>query len=794
LIHISHPYFHLATERTSYVMEILPGGHLGQLFYGGRISPRSEYPSLRRSFEFMPGAETAYSPDFPGYNLETAMLEYPGGGKGDYRSPAASLMRDTGDRVVDPTYRSHRIEDLPPLPGGGLPGTRGTGEGGAQLLTIELADGDLIFELRYRVLESCDVITRQARIVNGGQALDLSWAASLSLDLPPAEYRWHSLPGKWIAEKQLQSGPVRFGETRFSPRRLASSAEHNPFLAVSSPESTETAGDCYGFALAYSGNHRISVERSSHQLVRIQLGVSDEDFRWRLESGGEFLTPEAIMTFSASGFERMSRNFHAYISRHVIPPAWRNRPRPLLFNSWEALYFDVGEDKIMKLARAGAELGMELFVLDDGWFKGRNDDRSSLGDWTADRKKLPGGLEGLSKKVRGLGLEFGIWVEPEMVSPDSDLYREHPDWALTTPGREPSLGRNQLILDLCNPAVIDYLEASMNEVFRACRPAYVKWDMNRCSSDLYSPSLPPHRQGETAHRYILGLYELLERLTATWPEILFESCASGGNRFDAGMLYYMPQTWTSDNTDPGSRMKIQHGSSWLYPIHSAAAHVGSDPSHQLLRSNGIETRFHVAAFGALGYELNLSRLSPFEKKVIAKQVELYKEHRELFQFGEFRRLASPFDGNLAIWQMMAPDGSKGVLGLFQQLQEAGAVYETVRLRGLDPGSTYRIETLPHYINIARFGELINDFVPFEVRSSGIRGLAHKVISDNYLFAGEIRTVEAPGDELMSAGFRPYNQFNGTGYNERVRIMGDVSSRVYLITRLDSGSGSTAGSA
>jgi alpha-galactosidase len=789
VIQLSLPYLHLRTRNSSYIMEILPGGHIGQLYYGPALSSREDYSSLHREFAIMPGNETAYSPQLGQYNLETCLLEFPGGGKGDYRSPALIARRGDGDRVIDPVYQSHRLSEDLAEPPSGMPGTRG-GTGGAEsdeaMLTLLLEDtrGDLKLELEYRVLESCDVITRRVRVVNGGEAdLDIDRIASLSLDLPPGDYRWHSLPGKWIAEKQLQSGSIRFGALELSSRRLVSSAEHNPFLAISEEGTDEHRGDAYGFSLIYSGNHRTVAEQSPHRLLRIQLGIGDEDFCWRLAPGESFESPEAVMTFSTEGFGGMSRNFHRYIEDHIIPPAWRRRPRPLLFNSWEALYFDFDEEKLMKLARAGAKLGMELFVLDDGWFAGRNDDRSSLGDWVADRKKLPGGLERLANRVRALGLEFGVWVEPEMVSPDSELYRSHPEWAIQTPGREPSLGRNQLILDLSNPAVIDYLEESMNRVFAACNPAYVKWDMNRCSSDLYSPTLPPDRQGELAHRYVMGLYELLSRLVSAWPDILFEGCASGGNRFDMGILYYMPQIWTSDNTDPGSRMKIQHGSSWVYPPHCAGAHVGSDPSHQLLRNNSIETRFHVAAFGALGYELNLTKLSPFERKVITRQVELYKAYRELFQFGELYRLASPFQGNLAVWQTMADDGSAGILGWFQQSQEAGSVYETLRLRGLDPGATYRIETLPHVFNIARFGELINEYVPFEVRSSGVRGMAHKLIADNYLFEGEIQTVEAPGDELMYAGFRPLNQFGGTGYNDRIRIMGDISSRLYAITRL-----------
>ncbi len=791
MISASNNFFHLQTNNSSYILGLLSSGHPTQLYYGRRISPPGNYGDMIRHFEFMPGAETAYSSDYPGVNLETSMLEFPGGGKGDYRSPAIEIRRKNGDRVGDFIYDSHEIIDdiLPPI--APLPGTRprvnplpSAGTGDATLI-IRLRDrsGNPAIELIYRVLESCDIITRQVRVVAETEGISLERIMSTSLDLPPDDYRWYSLPGKWIAEKQLQWGEVPFGQLHFGSRRMSSGAEHNPFVALSRPGCNEESGDCWGFSLVYSGNHQILVEKNSHQLVRVQLGIAEDDFSWNLNPGEIFASPEAIMSFSHRGFSGMSANFHRYIGDYLIHPAWRGKPRPILFNSWEAMYFDFNEAKLMKLAKAGADLGMELFVLDDGWFVGRNDDTSSLGDWRADTDKLPGGLESLSAKVRKLGLEFGIWVEPEMVSPDSDLYRSHPEWAITVPGRKASLGRNQLILDLTNSEVIDHLEQTLNELFQTCRPAYVKWDMNRAVSDHFSAALEAASQGELAHRYILGLYELLGRLTRAWPEILFESCASGGSRFDCGMLYFMPQTWTSDNTDPGSRVRIQHGSSWLYPQHCAGSHVGSDPSHQVLRSNDLETRFHVAAIGALGYELNLTKLSPFEKKVIAKQVALYKAHRTLFQFGSWLRLASPFESNLAIWQVMDPDGQQGMLLYFQQIQHPAAVYETIRLRDLDPDASYEIETLPHYMNIARFGELINDYVPFEVQSSGIRGLAHKVISDNYLFPGEMQKVKAGGDELMYAGFRPYNQFTGTGFNERVRIMGDFSSRLYLIRRL-----------
>jgi alpha-galactosidase len=445
------------------------------------------------------------------------------------------------------------------------------------------------------------------------------------------------------------------------------------------------------------------------------------------------------------------------------------------------MYFKFDQAKLLKLARAGKALGMELFVLDDGWFKGRNDDTTSLGDWQADTKKLPGGLKTLAKKVRALGLDFGIWVEPEMVSPDSDLYRAHPDWAIKLPRRSPSLGRNQLILDLTNPEVTDYLFQEIDRVIRESGAAYVKWDMNRSVSDLHSPALGPEKQKEQSHRHYLGLYSLLKRLTGAHPEVLFESCASGGNRYDLGMLYYMPQTWASDNTDPGERAHIQYGSSLLYPPSTLGAHVGSNPSHQVLRSNGVESRFNIAAFGILGYELDLTKLSHFDAKVIRNQVDFYKEHRRLFQFGQMRRILSPFDTNHAVWLVTSEDRQTAVLCYFQKFQKSSGGFESIPLKGLDKNCLYEIVTRQQYMNIERFGALINDYVPFEVKTTGVGGLVHKTICDNYLFPNEVQRTVAPGDELAHAGFKLNPQFTGSDFNENIRFIGDFGSRIYLIT-------------
>ncbi|AHC16159.1 alpha-galactosidase [Salinispira pacifica] len=815
-------YFHLASHNSSLILHIRDSGHPELLHFGARIRDREDgFPGLIQDFSFIPGIETAYSED-GGFSLQTISALMPGSGKGDYRLPALELEYDDGSSICDFLYHDHRIyrnsgrehtrepshshadshadsvsnsdsqaaSQSPepavspePVPGArALPMPRAPGE--TLELILKEAVHQVFLHISYDLFPETDVFACRCRLVNRGRELHIHRIMSMNLDLSGDDWDFISLEGKWIREKHIQRSPVPRGRTSISSRRFASGADHNPFLILASPGTGETEGECMGFSLMYSGNHEMNLERSEYGQVRVQCGIHDHDFRWRLGEGEQFSAPAAFFSFSSGGLGALSIRFHRFIREHVIPPRWRNRTRPLLFNSWEALYFDFDETRLLQLAKKGKKLGMELFVVDDGWFQGRNDDHSSLGDWVADSKKLPGGIQGLSRKVRKLGLQFGIWIEPEMISPDSDLYRSHPEWAISSPLREPSLGRHQLMLDMSNPRVVDHLHQTLRTLFLDCEPDYVKWDMNRSISDPVSAHLPASRQKELGHRYTLGVYELLKRLTDEFPDILLETCASGGNRFDAGMLFYSPQIWTSDNTDPGSRVKIQHGSSLLYPQHCAAAHVGSDPSHQTLRNSSVSTRFHCAAFAPLGYELDLQSLSPFDEKIISGQVALYKEHRELFQFGTFHRLASPFEGNTAVWQLYSEETGTGIVGYFQLHQEASPVRERIRLRGLDPGKKYTIRTAPHFLNILRFGELINGYLPFKVKASGLRGLAHKVISDNYLFPAETREVSAYGDELMEAGFRLWPQFTGTGYNDRVRIMGDVSSRLYILQAVD----------
>jgi len=776
-INLDNREFHLQTSNTSYIMKILETGHLSTLYYGKRIKHRDSFTSLYQKFNIALGGSTSYSRSKDDFLLGTTRLEVATYGKGDYREPSLHLRFEDNSRVSDFLYLSHRVIDKKPELDG-LPAVRG--EEGGQTLEITLYDEviDVYLVLTYSLFYDFDIISRSIKLVNGQKTrVKIAKIMSFNLDFSEADYELITLEGKWIKERQINKRELNKGTYYIDSKKGVSSADHNPFICLKRRETGETSGECYGFGLVYSGNHQGLVEVSPHDFTRIQMGINPFDFSWLLEKGASFQSPEVLMTFSAEGLNKMSQNFHDIINNCLIPEKWRFRERPILINNWEATYFDFNEKKLLKLARAAKELGIELFVLDDGWFGKRNDDRTSLGDWYVNRDKIPSGLGGLSQKIRDLGMDFGLWVEPEMVSEESELYQKHPEWAIKLNNREPSPGRNQLMLDLSNPDVVDYLYETLSNVFTEAKVSYVKWDMNRNISDIYSSYLPAERQQELAHRYVLGLYKLLDRLTTEFNHILFESCSSGGNRFDLGMLYYMPQTWTSDNTDAVERLTIQYGTSMLYPLSTMGAHVSASPSHQVLRTTPIETRFNVAAFGLLGYELDLNKLSNFEKKVIKKQIEFYKKHRKLFQYGRFYRLKSPFTTNNCIWLVVSEDRQEALLGYYQKLQESNPGLETIRFQGLDEDIFYHLDTRRQYLNIKRFGELINDYLPVNIKEGG---LIHNIISDNYLFELEKQAVSAYGDEFINAGFKPYNQFTGTGYNEQIRYIGDFGSRLYYL--------------
>jgi alpha-galactosidase len=545
--------------------------------------------------------------------------------------------------------------------------------------------------LSYTVFEEFNVITRSVKFINEGtQTLKLLNALSLCVDFRDADFDFLHLHGAHVKERYIERQPLRHGIQSIESTRGASSHQHNPFIALLRKDATEDSGEVYAFNFVYSGNFLAQAEVDQFSSTRVTMGINPFDFCWILEPDEAFQTPEAVMVYSSEGLGSMSRTFHDLYRTRLVRGTYRDKERSILVNNWEATYFDFNAEKIIDIAKVGREVGIELFVLDDGWFGKRNNDTSSLGDWFVDREKLPDGLDNLALRVQEMGMEFGLWFEPEMISVDSDLYRKHPDWCLHVPGRNRSESRNQLVLDFSRDDVCYEIIKRVSNILASVPISYVKWDMNRHMTEIGSAALPPERQRETAHRYMLGLYKVMENITTSFPDVLFESCSGGGGRFDPGILYYMPQTWTSDNTDAVSRLKIQYGTSLVYPIVSMGAHVSAVPNHQVHRSTSMDMRGDVAMSGNLGYELDLTKLTEDEKEIVKKQVSHYKEIRKLIQFGDFYRLQSPFEGNEIAWLFTDKDKTQAMVFYFRVLAEPAAPLTVLKLKGIDSSKKYRV--------------------------------------------------------------------------------------------------------
>jgi alpha-galactosidase len=781
--------FHLITENTSYIMKVLQSGHLGHLYYGEKLRHKNNFDNLYLNFSLDIGNSTSYSSETKDFNLNVALLEYPTYGKGDYRSPALELLFENGNSTADFKYESHSINEGKPLLNE-LPSTYDN-ENDAETLQINLYDyvEDVRIVISYSVFAKSDIITRNVKIINGNkQSIRINKAMSMNLDMFTEDYSNYeiiTLDGAWIRERHINKRQLSQGIFKIDSKKGVSGSDHNPFMCIKKDDTTEEKGGCYGFALVYSGNHEASVELSPHLLTRMQMGINSFDFNWLLDQGQVLQTPEVVLTFSSKGMNKMSQNFHSIIQNNLVRGEWKHKERPVLINNWEATYMDFTEKKILNLAKESKKLGIELFVLDDGWFGKRNDDKSSLGDWFVNKDKLPSGIDGLAKKINDIGLQFGIWVEPEMISYDSQLFKAHPNWVMRLPERELSMGRNQAVLDLTNPEVCEYIYECLAKLFKESNISYVKWDMNRNFSDIYSNYLPKGRQREITHRYVLGLYGILEKLNNEFPHILFESCSAGGNRFDMGMLYYMPQTWTSDNTDAIERVYIQDGTSLVFPPSTMGAHVSGNVNHQVMRSTPLETRFNTAAFGLLGYELDVTKLTNLEKKIVIKQIEYYKEHRKLLQFGTFYREKSFFNSdannnninNVAIWSVVSKDMKESFIGYYQKLAKPNPTYEKIYPLGLNNEGYYKVENREQYVDVRSFGEMINNFLPVKIKENG---LIHNTISNNYLYKLPTEKMEGNGDEFMKAGIKLNHQFMGTGFNDNVRPVLDYGSRMYYV--------------
>ena len=681
--------FILNSNNTSYILKVLDSGHLAHLYWGRRLrSTNLDYVIRSRNW----GSFLANTDNKENFMLEAIPQEYPGYGATDLRSPAVELQFSDGTSATDFRYVSHKIyEGKNKLEG--LPATYTENDEEATTLEIVLKDTLKPVEivLTYSIFKEFDAITRNVKVRNMGQEdIKILRVLSANVDFNDDNFDMIQLSGSWARERHFVRQPLRSGSQSIESRRGASSHAQNPFMALARKDTTETKGDIYGFSFVYSGNFLANVEVDMFYNSRAQIGINPFDFSWLLKENEEFQSPEAVLVYSPNGVTGMSHIYHNLYGKRLARGEHRDKIRPILINNWEATYFDFNETSIKNIAKEASNLGMELFVLDDGWFGKRNNDDCSLGDWFVNEDKIKGGLGKLSKEINDMGLQFGLWFEPEMVCPVSELYEKHPDWCIHIPGRTRSEARMQLILDLSRDDVCDYIIETLSKVLSSASISYVKWDMNRNMTEIGSAKLPPERQRELPHRYMLGLYRIMEELTTAFPHILFESCSGGGGRFDPGMLYYMPQTWTSDNTDAIERLKIQYGTSLVYPNVSMGCHVSAIPNHQVHRMTPLNTRGVVAMSGNFGYELDITKLSDEEKEMIKEQIKNYKEIRETIQFGDYYRLSSPFESNDVAWMFVSKDKKEVVVSFVRQSALPHPKFESLKLVGLEEDASYEI--------------------------------------------------------------------------------------------------------
>lgn len=773
MITVKNNVFRLDTDNTSYIFRITKYGHLEHVHYGTRLNDMDLPDTVAQKQTAVIGTSIAYDESDDLYSLDNMCLEWSDNGRGDFRQSPTELKMPDRSFVSDFIYEAYSItEESVPM------NTLPTAYGGKTLeITMRDTSCSVSLKLYYTVYEKANVITRRAVLTNeAGSELIIRRLMSMLVDLPDEGFRMLTLDGGWIKEAHVHERPVQYGITVNSSTTGASSNRHNPGFMLAEAGASEDNGNVYGFNLIYSGNHYSAVEKNGRDFVRVTTGINPHCFEWRLGEGESFETPEAVMTFSSFGFNGMSHNMHMFVNDHVVRGSWKNRERPVLFNNWEGTFFDFNEGKLIQLAKDAKKLGAELFVLDDGWFGERDNDKAGLGDYYINQKKFPHGMKHFSDRIRELGLDFGLWFEPEMVNPDSKLFRAHPEFAVRHPDKKPVFGRNQLVLDLCNSAVRDYIVDNVGALLDEAGISYVKWDMNRSIAEGYSPTLTD--QGEFYHRYIMGLYDVLSRIFGPRPEILLESCSSGGNRFDLGMLCFSQQIWCSDDTDPIERLKIQTGLSYLYPLSTMGAHVSQSPSQQTLRDTALSTRFNTACFGCLGYELDLKYLSSEERKDITEQIEFYKKHRRLFQYGTFSRLETG-KYNKTAWQCVGDNGNSAIAGLFQTIFEAAQSNDRLKVIGLNDGM-YNVETRAQRLYIERFGGLVKHLLPVELNPDGI---VLRTVNRHYSMTDCVEKYKCSADALQ-AGIPLCSQFMGSGYNEKIRMLGDFGSNIFIIQKTD----------
>ena len=737
--------FSIQTEHYSYLFRVNSYGLLEHLYFGAPVSD-ADAQAFRLRSGIGWGCSLLLSEEDLGSCPDVMALEWSSSGRGDFRESPMALAGHS----AEPKYLRHEIlEGIAPM-NTGLP----QAQGAEQTLCVTLSQPGMEIDLYYTPFPTA--LTRRAVVRNTGKdRITLSKLMSFSMDLP-GQYHMTTFDGGWIREMGKHTVPVSMSRVVNEATTGCSSNRHNPGFLLSEPEAGEDQGIVYGFNLVYSGNHYGSAQMSAQNLTRVMQGISPDHFLWEIAPGESFESPEAVLAVSHQGFGGLSQNMHRFVNDHIVPKKWQNRSRPVLYNDWEGCMFHFDHSRLMGLARRAKRLGCELFVLDDGWFGNRNNDLAGLGDYKVNKKKLPYGLQGLAKAVNKLGMEFGLWFEPESVNPDSDLYRAHPDWALTD-DFAPILGRHQLLLDLTKEEVRDYIVENVGRTLDSANITYVKWDMNRNSVAL----------GARSHRYILGLYDVLRRIFTPRPNILLESCASGGNRFDLGMLCFGPQIWCSDDTDPIERISIQESLSYLYPQSTFGAHVSAAPHAQTLRQTPLSTRGNVSFFGCLGYELDLKHLLPVEEQEIKAQITFYKQYRDIFQFGQFRRIR---DG----WQVSR--GNTALAGIYSGLVHAAPGYQWLRLKHLNPKIRYQVTSRDQRLRIGPFGALVAHIAPVSLDP---HGAILRFADRHFTLPDGKEDISCSGAALM-AGVPLAPQFMGTGYDKNARTQGDFGSNLYVI--------------
>ncbi len=678
--------FKLDTYSSTYIFGVFEGNYLVHYYYGAPI-PDKDVESLR----IRPGF-ASFCPDSPSarvfnFSPDVTPMEYSSFGAGDFRLSAFAVKNSDGNKVTDLRYVSHEIYDgKKAIPG--LPSLYVDEDGEAQ--TLEVVTEDKVTGVKatliYTVFEKKGAITRSVKVENPTEKpFYIDTIHSLCVDLPGYDYDMLGLYGRWVKERALDRYPLHRGIQSIKSKRGSSSHNHNPFTALVSKNATEDYGDCYGFNLVYSSNFSIDVEVDGFASSRLVMGINPEGFNWLLDPGEEFYSPEAVMIYTNKGIGEMSRMFHRLYSDNLVRGKWKKAKRPLLINNWEGTGMNFDHDKLVSFARHAKDMGIEMLVMDDGWFGKRDDDKSSLGDWFVAEYKLKHGLSGLIKEVNDLGLKFGIWFEPEMISPDSDIYRAHPDWCLHTEGRDKSIARTQYVIDYSRKEVRDHIYSMMHKILSENNIAYVKWDFNRNLTEVSCAELPAERQGEVFHRFVLGTYEIMDRLTKDFPDLLLENCSGGGGRFDPGMLYYSPQIWTSDNTDPIERLTIQFGTSLCYPASTMGAHVSAN------RRTNYETKKNVALWGSFGYELDPDKLTVEEKAEIKEQIKEYHKYYDVIHYGELYRLITPFENEFKVaWEFVSED-KKEALVTVVHIKLPYDDFFLLKLKGLDPEKIYEIE-------------------------------------------------------------------------------------------------------